>query len=858
MKKLRIMNYELKNTKYALRAMLALFLNFTLLIHNFPAQAQLPPYGQPILLNLDRALRSTGPLDQNTTNPPSFYVGDDVEMDVNLFSAGVLIQTNLIVKYTNVEMQVFLAQNDTNPPQMQLIVTNTAFFTNLFAAGAAPGGTNNYPTNYQVQFYWPGDLTQLDLNGQASQYFWFRCFATGTNGVIATFGEGPIQVLNAPISALSPALTFGQSQVVVSSSTAAIVSPPTFFSANSNLLNASVNPPSLAAITNLIATNLTSTNPVFWGVFAKHPTNNPDANAVDTYYDFWFDATNNIIAEMAEGGRLDLLNWGNNGAVIALNNQLAPPQNDEILGHYAWRGFDNHTNADTFAAIYGYALVPNTNGLYGQVQIQVLDAVKTTNGDAQPNLQFQFDYNGLALPGVPLDDQTGVLTLGGGVNTTNQYDATNNLFYGYILALGSITADGDLISSSNLYIAGLGQNQLLGSLSVAGPLTEDSSITVTGTGQNTFYGDIVLFNASTPSTTDEAIGPFAFEAYDSHTNADIFAAIYGLALSTNTNSLYGQVQIQVISNVKTTNGGVEPNIQFQFDANGLALPVGVPLDSQGGILTLGGGVNTTNQYYATNNFFYGYILSLGSITADGDLISSSNLYVTGTGQNVLFGPIVNTNSLLNGFTLTGTSLGTNSTGFPLADLNELAQQGNAITNHFQPTNVNLTYLSSGDFQIDASGDITLNAFFKMTNNVLAINSPAGTNTQIGSSFDIQAGTSFAQFTNGVLSASAITAEGPLLTPSVSMSTTNVDGSKGNLFYIALGANKNFLLTNIYDGWQGTVWVTNSGANAITWLYPSGYNFTLGNSSTSPAANKQAVFSFICFLTNIIGTSVTNY
>ena len=232
-----------------------------------PAAAQLPPYGAPILLNLDRANRSAAPNDGNTTNEPAFYVGDDLEIDVNLFSGGSLLQSNLIVNYTNVQFQIFAAQNDTNAPQIAATVTNVNFFTNLFTAGIAPYGTNNYPTNCQVQFKWPGALTSLNLSGNSSQQFWFRCFATGTNGTTNTFGEGPILVLNAPVTSLSPLLTFGSAPVVVvtGGSPSNVLSAPftNFFAANSNILNQAViaNTFSGAALTNLVSTvNQNTTN----------------------------------------------------------------------------------------------------------------------------------------------------------------------------------------------------------------------------------------------------------------------------------------------------------------------------------------------------------------------------------------------------------------------------------------------------------------------------------------------------------------------------------------------------------------------------------------------------------------------
>ena len=227
----------------------------------FGALAQsIPPSVAPILLNLDRSQRTTAPLDQNTLQTPTFYIGDDVALQINLLAGGLLIPTNQITAYTNLTVMVFLSQNDTNAPQMSNSVissnvwtastptTNSFYFTNL-TASAFTNGAATFPTNGQIMLYWPGSLTQLNLNGQSSAYFWMRCYATGTNGATTTFGEGPIQALNAPITALSPPLSLGNVYLGVSNTTFALTpTDSNFFAANSNLLNASV--PTTASLLN--------------------------------------------------------------------------------------------------------------------------------------------------------------------------------------------------------------------------------------------------------------------------------------------------------------------------------------------------------------------------------------------------------------------------------------------------------------------------------------------------------------------------------------------------------------------------------------------------------------------------------
>lgn len=209
----------------------------------------------PIALNLDRQKRTTQPLDLNTTNVPTFVRGDDVELDITLFSSGSLLSTNQIKRFTNLTVQIFGAQNDTNQPQMAQTIYSTNFFTNLTTSGFA---TNNYPSNYQIEAYWPGSASSLFLNGAASEYFWLRVFTTDTNGVITTFGEGPIQVEDGPISALTPALSIYTEYLTVSNLSLALAPPfANFFSSNAAAINAVVtgNNVNGTGITNLIATN---------------------------------------------------------------------------------------------------------------------------------------------------------------------------------------------------------------------------------------------------------------------------------------------------------------------------------------------------------------------------------------------------------------------------------------------------------------------------------------------------------------------------------------------------------------------------------------------------------------------------
>jgi hypothetical protein len=158
-------------------------------------QAQLP-----LRIAADAAVRKSAFIpDLNNNNASlSFVSGDDVTFEIALFQNGRFL-TNLYL-YTNLTCQVFTSQNTTNNPLMTQTITNSVgspwWNTNCTLGGWT---SNSLPdTNWQAQFYFPSVQTSFSLNGQASQTYWMRIFATQTNSRIVTFMEGPITIYDGP------------------------------------------------------------------------------------------------------------------------------------------------------------------------------------------------------------------------------------------------------------------------------------------------------------------------------------------------------------------------------------------------------------------------------------------------------------------------------------------------------------------------------------------------------------------------------------------------------------------------------------------------------------------------------------
>ena len=241
--------------RIAARSEIAPYLSTTLLLLAFILLplALLADSTIPIRLQADAAIRQGIMVDLNTGTSPLWTVGDTVEFDIGLEQNGVFM-TN----WTNIQaitIAIYLAQNDTNPPQMLQTLTNfTAAWTNFADGSFSAINTNcsgaawsnnpysnlsplGYATNFSARFIFPTNQTALQLNGASSSGFWIRLFTAGTNGRIVTYLEAPCTIQNGPTTpGPSPLPVFA----VTTDSSGNLVAPASFFTVNSNLLNAAI------------------------------------------------------------------------------------------------------------------------------------------------------------------------------------------------------------------------------------------------------------------------------------------------------------------------------------------------------------------------------------------------------------------------------------------------------------------------------------------------------------------------------------------------------------------------------------------------------------------------------------------
>jgi hypothetical protein len=160
----------------------------------------------PIRLFCDLAARNQGLTDLNTSAPPQFYRGDDVEIDIGIGQAGVLLTPNLS-NITSVTCQLFASENDTNPPMLSATVLAAAMNLTLTALQ----WTGNTTPFYHAAFIFAGASTGISLSGMASAPYWLRIFLTTADATPKqiTLAEGPITILDGPISVavLAPTTT---------------------------------------------------------------------------------------------------------------------------------------------------------------------------------------------------------------------------------------------------------------------------------------------------------------------------------------------------------------------------------------------------------------------------------------------------------------------------------------------------------------------------------------------------------------------------------------------------------------------------------------------------------------------------
>jgi len=156
----------------------------------------------PIRLFCDLAAPQTR-IDLNRNAGPSFYRGDDIEIDIGIGENGSLL-TPLASSGAggigSVTAQLFAIQNDPNPPMISCTVA---------AAGMNLGLTQsewNSDTSpfYHAAFLFPNSQTALiSLNGAPSANYWLRITAQTTDSPskVITLLDGPITVKDGPITA---------------------------------------------------------------------------------------------------------------------------------------------------------------------------------------------------------------------------------------------------------------------------------------------------------------------------------------------------------------------------------------------------------------------------------------------------------------------------------------------------------------------------------------------------------------------------------------------------------------------------------------------------------------------------------
>jgi hypothetical protein len=165
----------------------------------------------PIRLFCDLATpNQLNDLNRNS-QPPSFYRGDDIEIDIGIGQSGALL-TGLADSgaggVASVTLQIFAAENDTNSPMIAATVLGSAMNLGL----TQTEWTNDTTPFYHAAFVIPGSQTAVSLNGQASVNYWMRITATTSDATPKTITilDGPITVKDGPISTASvpPAAQF--------------------------------------------------------------------------------------------------------------------------------------------------------------------------------------------------------------------------------------------------------------------------------------------------------------------------------------------------------------------------------------------------------------------------------------------------------------------------------------------------------------------------------------------------------------------------------------------------------------------------------------------------------------------------
>jgi hypothetical protein len=160
----------------------------------------------PLPIRLFCDLAAPGQLNDlnRDSQPPFFYRGDDIEMDIGLGENGALLSgfsSSGAGGIASVTAQLFQAENDTGAPMISCAVPASSMNLSLTQASWNAGGS----ANSHAAFVIPNSQTAITLNGQASVNYWLRITAqtTDTPAKQITLLDGPITVRDGPVSTAS-------------------------------------------------------------------------------------------------------------------------------------------------------------------------------------------------------------------------------------------------------------------------------------------------------------------------------------------------------------------------------------------------------------------------------------------------------------------------------------------------------------------------------------------------------------------------------------------------------------------------------------------------------------------------------
>ena len=127
------------------------------------------------------------------SQPPSFYRGDDIEIDIGIGLDGSILTS--ISNVASVTAQIFASENDAGAPQMSCTVLAAALNPALTEAE----WTADTSPFCHAAFIFTNTQTAISLGGQASANFWLRVTVqTSAPAKNITILDGPITIRDGP------------------------------------------------------------------------------------------------------------------------------------------------------------------------------------------------------------------------------------------------------------------------------------------------------------------------------------------------------------------------------------------------------------------------------------------------------------------------------------------------------------------------------------------------------------------------------------------------------------------------------------------------------------------------------------